>query len=110
MLIWINGSSSMLKKVLEGSGCAILIQNSSGRRTKDSQRRHFGFAYCASLTLRVFQQTARAEERTIRTSSRKMAFLEERATWRTGMLRLVAVAFALALASSAQTMPLAPLQ
>jgi len=54
----------MLKKVLEGPGCAMLIQNSSGRRTKDLQRRHFGFAYCASLTsLRVFQQTARPETR-----------------------------------------------
>src|SRR6266536_4701311 len=52
--------SSMLKKVLEGPGCAMLIQNSSDRRTKDLQQRHFGFAYCASLTsLRVFQQTAR---------------------------------------------------
>jgi len=56
--IGIPGFSSMLKKVLEGPGCAMLIQNSSDRRTKDLQQRHFGFAYCASLTsLRVFQQT-----------------------------------------------------
>src|SRR6266536_3101474 len=60
-MAFLDSSSSMLKKVLEGSGCAMLIQNSSGRRTKDSQRRHLGFAYCASSTsLRVFQQTARS--------------------------------------------------
>src|SRR6266487_4551497 len=56
-----NESRSLLKKVLEGSRCAMLIQNSSGRRTKDSHRRHFVFGYCASSTrLRVFQQTASA--------------------------------------------------
>ncbi len=56
-------SRSLLKKVLEGSRCAMLIQNSSGRRTKDSHRRHFVFGYCASSTrLRVFQQTARGNQ------------------------------------------------
>src|SRR6266542_2143157 len=54
-------SRSLLKKVLEGSRCAMLIQNSSGRCTKDSHRRHFVFGYCASSTrLRVFQQTVRS--------------------------------------------------
>src|SRR5207248_5344427 len=66
--------SSMLKKVLEGSGCAMLIQNSSGRRTKVSQRRHLGFAYCASSTsLRVFQQTANRETAGLSDADREAA-------------------------------------